>query len=109
MKWLKDAFMSFFSHEKRYKLISLEDLPENNNFKREVVYWIGENQNKWSAAFMCPCGCKEIIYLNLLPKGSPCWKIIVKSNRDFSISPSINRNKGCKSHFFINDNKVVWA
>jgi hypothetical protein len=51
----------------------------------------------------CPCGCGAIISLNLIPNIKPCWK--VKLN---NITPSINRNIGCKSHFSIVGGKVEW-
>lgn len=49
-----------------------------------------------TAQFICPCGCGAIITLSLLKGHKPCWKIIGNS-----ISPSIHRTEGCKTHFTI--------
>jgi hypothetical protein len=46
--------------------------------------------------FICPCGCGDIITLNTLADTKPCWT--VSGN---SISPSVNRRVGCRSHFTI--------
>jgi hypothetical protein len=53
------------------------------------------------ADFICPCGCGEWVTLNLIPNTKPCWKIALNS-----ITPSIQRTVGCKSHFFINNGTV---
>lgn len=109
-KWLIKLVLSLFKIQKKgYELISIEDAPEENNFENQKVYWVGRPDNKWCAAFICPCGCKEVIYLNLLPKGSPCWRITNEGSDFFTIHPSINRKKGCKSHFFIKNNTIIWA
>lgn len=55
------------------------------------------------ADLQCPCGCGAIISLNLIPNVRPCWKIRLNN-----ITPSINRNIGCKSHFSIAGGKVEW-
>jgi len=47
------------------------------------------------AELKCPCGCRDDIELNLVDV-KPSWK--VNGN---SITPSINKLYGCKSHFTI--------
>jgi hypothetical protein len=73
------------------------------------VYVAGEEPHLWAAALLCPCGCGEVIHLNLLEDTSPSWK--VRKNRDGSITvmPSIWRTKGCHSHFFIRNGHVDWC
>lgn len=58
------------------------------------------------AIHKCCCGCGEEVVTPLSPVD---WQI-TKSNKGISLSPSIgNWNYRCKSHYFIRNNKVVWA
>lgn len=61
-------------------------------FKEGVVYVC---KNDMRADLKCPCGCQDIISLPL-NEGKPMWKI-----NGNSITPSINRTVGCRSHFTI--------
>lgn len=59
------------------------------------------------AQLKCPCGCNDIIYLNLIPdenpqRTEPRWKIVGNT-----ITPSINRTIGCRSHFQIINGIVI--
>jgi hypothetical protein len=57
--------------------------------------------NEKVAQLKCPCGCGDIIYLPMIEGDRPQWK--VNGN---SISPSINRQVGCRSHFTITNGIV---
>ncbi len=46
----------------------------------------------------CPCGCGDVIKGQLFPLPPPSWKVDFASN---SLSPSINRTVGCRTHFSI--------
>ena len=74
-----------------------------------IIYIEGEKSHFWVAAFICPCGCKQPIYLNLLKEASPHWKIKFHFWNKITICPSVNRTVGCKSHFIIRKNKVLWG
>ncbi len=85
----------------------LKDLPET--FENNTYYLIGNNKNPWVAAFLCPCGCKGTIQLNLLKNAHPCWSIKLSWYKGISISPSIWRTEGCQSHFWIRKGQVIWG
>lgn len=109
MKFLKTLFLNlqvWFRTKKRYHYKFLEDLPEE--VPHYKVLLIGDPENTWLAVFKCPCGCGEIIHLNLLKEASPCWTILITKNV-INIKPSIWRKEGCKSHFFIENSKVKWV
>lgn len=84
----------------------VDDMPNEDEFKSETVYIVGENGYSWLAAFQCPCGCKDIIQLNLLPEANPNWKIYNKKGGKITISPSVERIVGCKSHFNLTNGKA---
>jgi hypothetical protein len=73
-----------------------------------VVYLIGE-QEVWAAVFLCPCGCRKPVWLNLLKGHRPRWSVSVTAKGVPTVSPSINRRVGCRSHFFLRAGKIVWC
>lgn len=68
------------------------------NIQDGIVYVDDEDK---VATFKCPCGCGDVIALNLIPNTKPSWS--VSGN---TITPSINRTARCKSHFSITNGKV---
>ena len=74
-----------------------------------TVYIVIEGKQKIHAALICPCGCRSTILLNLLKDSYPYWKISKGNIQGLTISPSIWKTSGCKSHFFIRRGKIIWA
>ena len=97
--------MYFFGYVD-YKPLHVDDLPEFIPGKKVLI--IGDNV-EWAMVLRCPCGCKEIIQLNLLEDIKPKWQYKIGDNSWITISPSVNRIVGCGSHFFIRDGRVVWC
>ena len=95
-EWLKPAYKSVF----------VQDPPED--FGNKTVYIVGHPGNAWMLSFQCPCGCKNIIQLNLLKEANPRWTFRIIYNK-IDIVPSIWRTTGCKSHFIIRRGKVIWC
>lgn len=87
--------------------IAVEDLPDE--LESSKLYLIGVDPAPWSAALLCPCGCGSRIQLSLIENDEPSWQL--RSNADGSITlhPSVWRIRGCRSHFFIRGNRIVWA
>lgn len=103
LKWI--VLTRLFS-QRYYIIEDLEEQPNEYQVKDNIIYYIGSKDNKWCIIFKCPCGCRSIIYLNSLKRARPYWQLKVQ---DVSISPSINRVIGCKSHFFIKKHRVIWT
>lgn len=80
---------------------------EPNELGSQLIYLVGDNGYLTHAAFLCPCGCGEPIFLNLLTDARPCWSVTVYRGVP-SIAPSVNRVRGCRSHFFIRSGRVEW-
>jgi len=91
----------------RHKTEYRKDLPEILTDK--TIYLIGEPESPWLIAFKCPCGCNSTIQLNLLKDAKPRWRFSKNSKNRITISPSVWRTKGCKSHFFIRKSKIDWV
>ncbi|MEZ0122107.1 MAG: DUF6527 family protein [Candidatus Reddybacter sp.] len=59
-----------------------------------------------TAVHKCCCGCGEEV---VTPFNSAQWQVFDKSGK-VSLYPSIgNWSYPCQSHYFIKDNRVVWA
>lgn len=78
------------------------DIIEDNK-----LYVIGNYGYQWRAIMKCPCGCKEIIYLNLDKTTSPSW-YLYNQKKGPTLYPSVWRQKGCHSHFCLIKGKIKW-
>src|SRR5262245_42213742 len=101
--WLRHLFTR---PARRLRVCDVAELPEKLN--EGVLYVAGENGYRWFAAMVCPCGCGETIYLNLLSGQRPCWELSIHADDSVTISPSIWRTKGCQSHFFVRRGQIQW-
>jgi hypothetical protein len=72
------------------------------------VYLVGEYGHPWQVALVCPCGCGEVVQLNLLPPGPPLWQAERGPDGNLTLWPSIRRSVGCQSHFWIRRGRVLW-
>jgi hypothetical protein len=59
-----------------------------------------------SAIHLCPCGCGNEIVTKISPAR---WRFTY-DGENISLSPSIgNFSLECRSHYFIEKNKIIWA
>lgn len=93
-------------YKKYYSYLNVDEIPEE--IEDNKMYHVGEGEFKWLLVFKCPCGCREIIQLNLLKEARPVWRVKIHDNREVSLYPSVNRQVNCKSHFNITRNSVRW-
>ncbi|WP_313004217.1 DUF6527 family protein [Chryseobacterium gleum] len=106
INWLSN----FFTFEKRFKILFLNEFPKK--LKDKTIYIEGDikNGDYWYSKFFCPCGCGDILTLNLMNDTPPSWNLNLDSNSShFSFHPSIRRKIKCKSHFWIIKSQIVWC
>jgi hypothetical protein len=108
-KWLEQS-VKFLSqsqvNEKKY--LYQFSIEEPDSIDEWVIYIVGERANYWMITFKCPCGCDSVISLNLLKGVRPRWKFKTRWGT-ISISPSVWRRVGCRSHFYIRKGRVDWS
>jgi hypothetical protein len=90
-----------------YRYEQVEEFPDS--LKAHRLYVAGEMGYLWAAAMLCPCGCGDVIELNLLKKARPCWSVHNHSDGSVSLMPSIWRREGCRSHFFLRHGQIEWC
>lgn len=84
-----------------------EDAPMHP--KARTLYVVTEDEEPWSAAMLCPCGCGETLEMNLLADERPVWLLNVHKDGSSTLSPSVNRLKGCRAHFWFRGGRVYWC
>lgn len=88
-----------------YRAVVAEDTPAMVTDR--TLYLIGRQSNFWLAVMKCPCGCGDVINLPMSANASPCWHASIQNGKP-TLSPSIHRTTGCRSHFFLKAGRVVW-
>lgn len=83
------------------------DLP--SVLRDHVVYIVLDDDEPWHASFVCPCGCGQLLHMNLLDDEHPCWQVLDHFDGTVSLHPSVWRNIGCKSHFWLQRGKIKWC
>ena len=111
LDWLLDPFRKL--HRKwyrfRYRKLSMnvvDDIPDQ--IAPGTLYLIGEDNDYWAVSMRCPCGCGDTITLNLIGP-HPVWKIKTKQRGKLSLYPSVHRLTGCRSHYWVRNNALIWA
>ncbi|HSI28257.1 MAG: DUF6527 family protein [Methylophilus sp.] len=61
-----------------------------------------------SILFNCPDGCCENITINLDPRAGKAWRLY-ETKQGLTVFPSIWRDTGCKSHFIVYKNHIIWC
>jgi hypothetical protein len=87
--------------------IKVEELPDR--LAKKTVYIGGEGPHLWFVAMICPCGCGEVLQMSLLQDARPRWKVSVDSKGVPTLTPSVWRQVGCKSHFFLTRGFIQWC
>lgn len=82
-------------------------LPEKIRPK-QFIHLLDEGES-WSAGFHCPCGCGDVLEIALLEGAQPRWQLHVDHRGRPTLSPSVWRNDGCRSHFWVKKGKVHWC
>lgn len=61
-----------------------------------------------SIALSCPDGCGDELTVNLDPRTGRAWRLY-GTDGTLTLWPSIWRDSGCRSHFIVWRNKIVWC
>lgn len=108
--WLRHVWIharAWFTRPRLLRFARAEDMP--NRIKKGFVYLIGDNNHTWCVALLCPCGCGATVQLNTLADVRPHWKVTQHLDKTISLHPSVWRQVGCRSHFFVKRGLIEWC
>ena len=91
----------------RWRYVMTDDLPDPLASRR--VYLVGEDGKLWYAAMLCPCDCGAMLHMSLHREGKPRWKATLHRDGAISLTPSVWRKSGCRSHFFLRNGRIIWC
>ena len=90
-------------------ITSVDKPPRNEDVEPGALYFVTNGKEpKWSL-FKCPCGCRSVITLSLQRVHNPHWQLSLTHAARPTLYPSVWRDKGCMSHFWIRDGRVYWC
>ena len=90
-----------------FRTTYLPEVPEEP--KKNHLYLVGEDDHFWFAVFLCPCGCGTNVQVSFLANSNPQWTFTEHRNGTISLSPSVWRKDGCRSHYFVRCGFVEWV
>ncbi|SDU08662.1 DUF6527 family protein [Stappia sp. ES.058] len=62
-----------------------------------------------SVGMRCPCGCGATIELMVIPEAKPQWSFSTDAQGRPTLHPSVWRNTGCRSHFWVRTGRIHWC
>jgi hypothetical protein len=108
--WLRDRRTKFLPETKPetdLRAIFVENFPDALSLG--TIYIAGENGRYWAAAMCCPCRCGAAVHLSLVKEDAPSWYLTFDRKGRPTLSPSIWRTSGCRSHFFVRHGMIIWC
>jgi hypothetical protein len=88
------------------RTVRVDELPEALDARSVYVVGIAF---PWCVAMLCPCGCRHVLHMSLLQDASPRWTMVDHTDGTLSLHPSVWRQVGCRSHFFLRKGRVRWC
>lgn len=100
-------FIQKYNGKKNYKYRLVHELPET--LESNIIYIEANLNVPWQLVMVCPCGCKKNLHMNLIEAYHPFWKYHFDKKKRITLSPSVHRMVGCRSHFFVRKGTIVWC
>lgn len=75
---------------------------------RNHLFLIGSGRRMKWVKFVCPCGCGELLALNLMESHSPRWSVTRDEADRVTLWPSVHSTE-CGAHFFVRSNRIHWC
>lgn len=84
--------------------------PQEADLREFDFYFVKSSSEKprW-VLFKCPCGCGSVVTLSLQSAHRPSWRLRYSRASRPTLLPSVWRDAGCLSHFWIEDGRVYWC
>jgi len=106
IRWLRGFWDR---HGPTRKLTVIEDDVLPADLPRRDLILLREDGEDWSVGFRCPCGCGDTIELAVIAGARPRWDVTADAQGKPTLSPSVWRQKGCRSHFWVRGGRIYWC
>lgn len=103
LRWWK----RLFSRKQSYRYEFTEEVPDHPANK--TIYLVTHQGYCWQIVMVCPCGCRKLLFMNAIRDHHPYWRFEIRNQYSITLHPSIHRQVGCKSHFFVRWSKIDWC
>lgn len=108
--YIKRLFSGLFQHKKKNVLdIRKAESIDTTKLKSCTIYIESRGDKDRWFNMLCPCGCGDVISVNLMKSILPNWSVTYNKDRTVTLFPSIDKTTGCRSHFFVRNSIVIWA
>ncbi len=91
----------------RYATARVAERPER--LEPRTLYIVGEGNDRFCAAMVCPCGCGADLNMSLVAGDEPSWRAKTHLDGTSTLFPSVARTMGCRSHFVLRRGRVIWC
>ncbi|MET4241526.1 DUF6527 family protein [Bradyrhizobium sp. RT10b] len=79
------------------------------HLRRNILYVTSGAEGPAFGFLRCPCGCDETLHLRFFGTRHPQWRLTTDRKRTVTLTPSVWRQTGCKSHFVLRQGKIHWC
>lgn len=105
-RWWRNAWARI-APRRRLIVIEGDSLPKR--LPRRHLVLAREDGEDWCVGMRCPCGCGDTIELLVIDEARPRWDVALDRDGRPTLSPSVWRKKGCRSHFWLRGGRVEWC
>lgn len=105
-RWWRQLKEQIFPPRK-LRIVEGDSLP--SALPRRDIVLARDKDEDWCVGMRCPCGCKQVIELLLIPDVKPRWELQVNSSGQATLHPSIWLQTGCRSHFWLREGRILWC
>jgi|SRR5579872_1764183 len=108
ISWLKRCFGKVFGRQSVFAVARAEEVDKERLSSAVLYVECRGGKDRW-LHLLCPCGCGDVISLNLMTSHRPFWSLASHEDGTVSVMPSVDKTSGCCSHFFIRRCRIAWA
>jgi hypothetical protein len=83
--------------------------PANHEVGEGKLYCVFAADKPKRTLFLCPCGCGSVVTLSLQSVHRPHWRLTKTLAGHPTLYPSIWRDTGCLSHFWLRGGRIAWC
>lgn len=104
--WLR-RFCAWLTPAKRLVVVNDDTLPARLPLNSVVL--ARDDGEDWCVGLTCPCGCGDLLEMMVLQTVKPRWDVRKDARGRPTLHPSVYRNTGCRSHFWVRSGKIIWC